>query len=50
VTQAERRLEECKKLGCSTVLVPTGTSAASKGVIVEAETVQQALAGALETS
>ena len=49
VTQAERRLEECKKFGCSAVLVAARTSGTSKGVIVEAETVRQALASGLDT-
>ena len=49
VTQVERRLEECAKLGSSSVLAPAGTSSARKITIVEAETVRQALAAGLET-
>jgi DNA repair protein RadA/Sms len=42
--QAERRVEECRKLGLSTVLAPAGTN----GATVEAETLRQALSAALE--
>ena len=49
VTQVERRLEECTKLGSSSVLAPAGTSSARTITIVEAETVRQALAAGLET-
>ena len=49
VTQVERRLEECAKLGSSSVLAPAGTSSARKITIFEAETVRQALAAGLET-
>jgi DNA repair protein RadA/Sms len=45
-TQAERRLEECRKLGLATTLAPTGT----KGAALEAETLRQALASALGDS
>jgi DNA repair protein RadA/Sms len=48
VAQAERRLEECAKLGSSAVLVPAGTTTFRKTALVEAETVRQALAAALE--
>ena len=48
VTQVERRLEECAKLGSSSVLAPAGTASARKIVIVEAETVRQALVAGLE--
>jgi DNA repair protein RadA/Sms len=44
-TQAERRLEECRKLGISAVLAPIGT----KGAALQAETLRRALAAALET-
>src|SRR3954469_21633471 len=37
-TQAERRIEECRKLGLETVLAPIGTS----GATLEAETVRRA--------
>jgi DNA repair protein RadA/Sms len=49
VTQVERRLEECAKLGSSSVLAPAGTSSARKITISEAETVRQALVAGLET-
>ncbi len=42
-TQADRRVEECGKLGLATVLAPTGT----KGAGVEAETLRAALAAGL---
>jgi DNA repair protein RadA/Sms len=41
--QADRRVEECRKLGLRTVLAPSGT----KGVAVEAETLRGALEAAL---
>ena len=46
-TQAERRLEECAKLGFSTVLVPKGTVPRSKPALAEAETVRAAVRLAL---
>jgi DNA repair protein RadA/Sms len=45
-TQAERRLEECRKLGLAGTLAPTGT----KGAALEAETLRHALAAALGES
>jgi DNA repair protein RadA/Sms len=42
-TQADRRVEECRKLGLATVLAPTGTNGAG----VEAETLRAALAAGL---
>jgi DNA repair protein RadA/Sms len=42
-TQAERRLEECAKLGFGTVLVPAGTPSRSKLALSEAETVREAV-------
>jgi DNA repair protein RadA/Sms len=42
-TQADRRVEECRKLGLATVLAPTGT----KGIAAEAETLRAALAAGL---
>jgi DNA repair protein RadA/Sms len=42
-TQAERRLEECAKLGFATVLAPKGTPARSQPAIAEAETVREAV-------
>jgi DNA repair protein RadA/Sms len=46
--QAERRLEECAKLGLAAVLAPAGTRARGKMHVSEAETLRQAIAGALE--
>ena len=47
-TQAERRLEECKKLGVSGVVAPEGTPM-TKGVrVAAAETLRKALTAALE--
>jgi DNA repair protein RadA/Sms len=43
-TQAERRLEECRKLGVEAVLAPIGTT----GATLEAETVRRALSVGLE--
>jgi DNA repair protein RadA/Sms len=42
--QADRRVEECHKLGLRAVVAPTGT----KGASVEAETLRRALGAALE--
>src|SRR3954463_5186156 len=42
-TQAERRLEECAKLGFATVLVPTGTPSRSNLDLAEADTVRDAV-------
>jgi DNA repair protein RadA/Sms len=47
-TQAERRLEECAKLGLTTVLAPVGTPARAGTKIVEAETIRHAVASGLE--
>jgi DNA repair protein RadA/Sms len=41
-TQAERRLEECAKLGLATAIAPAGTSTRGKLRILEAETLGQA--------
>src|SRR5579862_5754566 len=41
--QADRRVEECRKLGLRSVLAPTGT----KGATIEAETLRAALAAGL---
>src|SRR6185312_11816721 len=46
-TQAERRLEECAKLGFRQVLCPDGTAASRGATVVGAGTVQQALAAGL---
>jgi DNA repair protein RadA/Sms len=45
--QAERRLDECTKLGLETVLVPTGTPSRSKPTVRAADTLRAALAAAL---
>jgi DNA repair protein RadA/Sms len=42
-TQAERRLEECAKLGFSTVLVPAGTPSRARLELVQAQTVREAV-------
>jgi DNA repair protein RadA/Sms len=47
-TQAERRLEECAKLGLTDVLAPVGTPARAGTKIVEAETIRHAVAAGLE--
>jgi DNA repair protein RadA/Sms len=47
-TQAERRLEECAKLGFRAVLAPKGTPACARPVVVEVETVREALREGLE--
>src|SRR6266540_2449085 len=47
-TQAERRAQECAKLGLEAVLVPAGTEARAKLTLVEAETLRQAVSAALE--
>jgi DNA repair protein RadA/Sms len=41
--QAERRLEECEKLGLAAVLVPTGTKARGKIRLQQVETLKQAI-------
>jgi DNA repair protein RadA/Sms len=46
-TQAERRLEECAKLGFSCVLAPKGTPRKAKLVLVEAETVGEGVRAGL---
>jgi DNA repair protein RadA/Sms len=49
--QAERRLEECAKLGVTTVVAPEGTRARTGGPrVTGAETLRQALHAALEPS
>jgi DNA repair protein RadA/Sms len=49
--QAERRLEECAKLGVTTVVAPEGTRARAAGPrLAAAETLRQALHAALEPS
>ena len=46
--QAERRLEECVKLGLRTALVPAGTSARGKLALLEAETLKDATRAGLD--
>jgi DNA repair protein RadA/Sms len=46
-TQAERRAQECAKLGLSAVIVPKGTDARANVSLVEAETVRLAVSAAL---
>jgi DNA repair protein RadA/Sms len=46
--QAERRLEECAKLGIAIALAPAGTRRRGKIRVQEAETLRQALAAALD--
>jgi DNA repair protein RadA/Sms len=51
--QAERRLEECGKLGVAGVVVPNGTSQSERAVrgkirILEAETLKQAARAAID--
>jgi DNA repair protein RadA/Sms len=46
-TQAERRAQECAKLGLGTVIVPEGTEARAKVSLVEAETLRRAVSAAL---
>src|SRR3954468_25069909 len=46
--QAERRLEECAKLGLTAVLAPTGTAATGKIDVEAAETLRQAIRAGLD--
>ncbi len=46
--QAERRLEECAKLGLETALVPSGTKARGKMRLLEAESVRRAIEAGLD--
>jgi DNA repair protein RadA/Sms len=46
-SQAERRLEECAKLGLSTVLAPKGTPGRGRPRVIEAETAAAALRAGL---
>jgi DNA repair protein RadA/Sms len=48
--QAERRLEECAKLGLQTVIAPEGTTSRSGPRVVQAETLRQAIAGGLSAA
>ena len=48
-SQAERRLEECAKLGIASVVVPDGTSGRTPARLAPAETLRAALKAGLET-
>jgi len=47
-TQADRRLEECAKLGLTGVVAPTGTPGRGTLRVVQAETLRQAVKAALD--
>jgi DNA repair protein RadA/Sms len=47
-TQADRRLEECKKFGLRTVLAPAGTASRGKLRVQEAETLRRAIRSGLD--
>jgi DNA repair protein RadA/Sms len=47
-TQADRRLEECAKLGLSSVIAPTGTPSRGKLHVQEAETLRAAIKNGLD--
>ena|SRR5437588_9426204 len=49
-TEAERRLEECRKLGLALVVVPPGTPARGKLRIHEAGTLPEAIKGGLDAN
>lgn len=49
-TQAERRLEECTKLGLSAVIAPTGTSSRGKIAVTQAETLRAAIKAGLDAA
>jgi DNA repair protein RadA/Sms len=46
--QAERRLEECAKLGLASVVAPTGTAATGKIEVEAADTLRQAIKAGLD--
>jgi DNA repair protein RadA/Sms len=48
--QAERRLEECKKLGLTAVVAPTGTPATGKIKVEAAETLRAAVKAGLQAA
>jgi DNA repair protein RadA/Sms len=48
--QAERRLEECAKLGLGAVVAPAGTPSPGKPRVVEVDTLRKAIAAGLETT
>jgi DNA repair protein RadA/Sms len=47
-TQADRRLEECTKLGLEAVVVPSGTPSHGKIRVTQAETLRQAIKAGLD--
>jgi DNA repair protein RadA/Sms len=47
-TQADRRLEECAKLGLSAVVAPEGTASHGTLKVVQAETLRQAIKAGLD--
>ncbi|MDP9285945.1 MAG: DNA repair protein RadA, partial [Actinomycetota bacterium] len=47
-TQAERRLQECAKLGLDSVLVPAGTAARGKLSVEEHDTLRHAITAGLD--
>jgi DNA repair protein RadA/Sms len=49
-TQADRRLEECAKLGLTSVLAPAGTPPRAKLRVVESDTLRKALAAGLAST
>ena len=49
-TQAERRLEECAKLGFESVLAPKGHPPRQRPAVVEVETVREAVRAGLEAA
>jgi DNA repair protein RadA/Sms len=49
-TQAERRLDECAKLGLDAVLAPRGTPTRARPAVLEAATIRDALASALQSA
>ena len=49
-SQAERRLEECAKLGLTTVIAPAGTASRVSLRVAAAETLRAAIAAGLETA
>ena len=48
VTQADRRLEECTKLGLEAVVAPSGTPSHGKIRVTQAETLRQAIKAGLD--
>jgi DNA repair protein RadA/Sms len=49
-TQAERRLEECAKLGFGSILAPVGTPKRAGTSVVEADTIRRALTAGLQAA